>query len=190
MRFVSLWRLAPSEPGACADDVAPDRGAISEPRRQSSEVKLHVRGISKSYGTSMVLKPLELKVYRRRVAGAARAVRFGKDDAAADHLRSGRTIRRTADDRRPRRDRQSRQQARHRRGVPELCAVSASHRSGECRVSACRCDEHRRANCATRSRRRSRWSACPTSATAFPGSCPADSSSAWRLHAASSTSRR
>ena len=61
--FRKLWRSAPSEPGPCADDVAPDRGAVTEPRPQPSEVKLHVRGISKSYGTSMVLKPLELKVF-------------------------------------------------------------------------------------------------------------------------------
>jgi putative spermidine/putrescine transport system ATP-binding protein len=61
--FRKLWRSAPSEPGPCADDVAPDRGAVTEPQPQPSEVKLHVRGISKSYGTSMVLKPLELKVF-------------------------------------------------------------------------------------------------------------------------------
>jgi putative spermidine/putrescine transport system ATP-binding protein len=61
--FRKWWRLAPNEPGRCADDVAPDRGAAAEPRQQPSAVKLHVRGISKSYGTSMVLKPLELKVF-------------------------------------------------------------------------------------------------------------------------------
>jgi putative spermidine/putrescine transport system ATP-binding protein len=57
--FRKLRQLAPCEPGAQADDVALHRAA--EPER--SEVKLHVRGISKSYGASMVLKPLELKVF-------------------------------------------------------------------------------------------------------------------------------
>ncbi|SDT10109.1 ABC transporter ATP-binding protein [Bradyrhizobium canariense] len=59
--FRKMWRS--SEPGPCADDVALDQGSVTEPRQQPSEMKLHVRGISKSYGTSMVLKPLELKVF-------------------------------------------------------------------------------------------------------------------------------
>jgi putative spermidine/putrescine transport system ATP-binding protein len=61
--FRKLRRLAPSEPGPCTDDVALHREALTQPQRQLSEMKLHVRGISKSYGTSMVLKPLELKVF-------------------------------------------------------------------------------------------------------------------------------
>jgi putative spermidine/putrescine transport system ATP-binding protein len=61
--FRKLRRLAPSETGPYADDVALHRDALTEPQRQLSEVKLHVRGISKSYGTSTVLKPLELKVF-------------------------------------------------------------------------------------------------------------------------------
>jgi putative spermidine/putrescine transport system ATP-binding protein len=47
--FRKLGRLAPNE--------------TSEPQRQPAGVKLHVRGISKTYGASTVLKPLELKVF-------------------------------------------------------------------------------------------------------------------------------
>src|ERR1700756_5234377 len=61
--FRKLRRSVPSETDPCADDVALHRETLTEPRRQLSEVKLHVRGISKSYGPSMVLKPLELKVF-------------------------------------------------------------------------------------------------------------------------------
>jgi putative spermidine/putrescine transport system ATP-binding protein len=61
--FRKLGRLGSGEPGPCAHDVAPDRETATEPGRQPSEVKLHVRGISKTYGTSLVLKPLELKVF-------------------------------------------------------------------------------------------------------------------------------
>lgn len=60
--FRKLWRSASDEPGPCTDDTAPKQGAAAEPGRQAS-VKLHVRGISKAYGTAMVLKPLELKVF-------------------------------------------------------------------------------------------------------------------------------
>jgi putative spermidine/putrescine transport system ATP-binding protein len=60
--FRTLRRLGPGEPGPCADDVGLNGETETVPR-QPSEVKLHVRGISKTYGTSMVLKPLELKVF-------------------------------------------------------------------------------------------------------------------------------
>jgi putative spermidine/putrescine transport system ATP-binding protein len=59
--FGKLRQLARRERGPHTDDVALHREAIAEPA--SSEVKLHVRGISKRYGTSTVLKPLELKVF-------------------------------------------------------------------------------------------------------------------------------
>ena len=61
--FRKLGRLAPNETGPRADDVALHGEALTEPQRQPSEVKLHVRGISKTYGASTVLKPLELKVF-------------------------------------------------------------------------------------------------------------------------------
>jgi putative spermidine/putrescine transport system ATP-binding protein len=61
--FRKLWRPAPGEPDSRADDVAVDQGATAEPGRQPAGLKLHVRGISKTYGTSMVLKPVELKVF-------------------------------------------------------------------------------------------------------------------------------
>ena len=61
--FRNLRRLVPSETDPCADDVALHRETLTEPQRLPSEVKLHVRGISKTYGTSMVLKPIELKVF-------------------------------------------------------------------------------------------------------------------------------
>jgi putative spermidine/putrescine transport system ATP-binding protein len=60
--FRKLWRSASGEPSHCAGDVARNQEAAAEPGRQA-KVKLHVRGISKTYGTSMVLKPLELKVF-------------------------------------------------------------------------------------------------------------------------------
>jgi len=53
-----LWRSASSEP-----TKALDCGAVTDPEPQPSSVKLHIHGISKTYGTSMVLKPLELKVF-------------------------------------------------------------------------------------------------------------------------------
>ncbi|WP_247990706.1 ABC transporter ATP-binding protein [Bradyrhizobium sp. 186] len=65
-----LWRLARNDLGPEVDDVASDQTPAGEPAQQSSRVKLHVRGIAKAYGTSMVLKPLELKV----VAGELLAV--------------------------------------------------------------------------------------------------------------------
>jgi putative spermidine/putrescine transport system ATP-binding protein len=61
--FRKLWRLGCGELAPCADDVARDGETATEPVRHPSEVKLHVRGISKAYGASMVLKPLELKVF-------------------------------------------------------------------------------------------------------------------------------
>jgi putative spermidine/putrescine transport system ATP-binding protein len=57
--FRMLWRSARGE----LDSAAPGAGSASGPVEQaSSRVKLHVRGISKAYGQSTVLKPLELKV--------------------------------------------------------------------------------------------------------------------------------
>jgi putative spermidine/putrescine transport system ATP-binding protein len=56
-------RLAPGEAGPHGDDVASHREAQTGAQQQPAGVKLHVRGISKSYGTSTVLKPLELKVF-------------------------------------------------------------------------------------------------------------------------------
>jgi putative spermidine/putrescine transport system ATP-binding protein len=60
--FRMLWR---SEPGGLRPDshnVVSDEAPKTEPARRCSQVKLHARGICKTYGTSMVLKPLELKV--------------------------------------------------------------------------------------------------------------------------------
>jgi putative spermidine/putrescine transport system ATP-binding protein len=68
--FRMLWRSARSEFRPGADDAVSDQTPASEPAQQYSRVKLHVRGISKAYGTSVVLKPLELKV----VAGELLAV--------------------------------------------------------------------------------------------------------------------
>ncbi|WP_245322156.1 ABC transporter ATP-binding protein [Bradyrhizobium sp. LTSPM299] len=65
-----LWRLARNDLGPDADDAASEQAPAGEPAEPSSRVKLHVRGIAKAYGTSMVLKPLELKV----VAGELLAV--------------------------------------------------------------------------------------------------------------------
>jgi putative spermidine/putrescine transport system ATP-binding protein len=64
------WRSARDDFGSGADDMASDRAPAAEPAQQSSRVKLHVRGISKAYGTSVVLKPLELRV----IAGELLAV--------------------------------------------------------------------------------------------------------------------
>lgn len=55
-----LSRLVPS--GGKADDV-PGEGELTKPQQRPASVKLHIRGISKTYGTAMVLKPLELKVF-------------------------------------------------------------------------------------------------------------------------------
>jgi putative spermidine/putrescine transport system ATP-binding protein len=61
--FRMLSRSARSEPGSVAPDAVPEPGSISESVEQaSSRVKLHVRGISKTYGNTTVLKPIELKV--------------------------------------------------------------------------------------------------------------------------------
>jgi putative spermidine/putrescine transport system ATP-binding protein len=60
--FRMLRRPARNHLGPGADDMASDQAPANGPAQQSSGVKLHVRGISKAYGTSVVLKPLELKV--------------------------------------------------------------------------------------------------------------------------------
>src|SRR5580693_5057761 len=61
--FRMLWRSAPGEPRPGAHGVVSDEAPVNEPAQLCSRVKLHVRGISKTYGASMVLKPLELKVF-------------------------------------------------------------------------------------------------------------------------------
>jgi putative spermidine/putrescine transport system ATP-binding protein len=66
----TLWRSARNDAGPGVDDIASDEAPAGGPAPQSSRVKLHVRGIAKTYGTSVVLKPLELKV----VAGELLAV--------------------------------------------------------------------------------------------------------------------
>src|ERR1700733_7435242 len=60
--FRMLWRLVRSDSGPDAEEVVADQAPAAEPALQPSRVKLHARGISKMYGASMVLKPLELKV--------------------------------------------------------------------------------------------------------------------------------
>jgi putative spermidine/putrescine transport system ATP-binding protein len=60
--FRMLRRPARNHFGPGADDMASDQAPANGPAQQSSGFKLHVRGISKAYGTSVVLKPLELKV--------------------------------------------------------------------------------------------------------------------------------
>jgi putative spermidine/putrescine transport system ATP-binding protein len=70
--FRTLWRSARNGFGP-ATDATPDQAKATQafsPAEPSSRVKLHVRGISKAYGPSTVLKPLELKV----VAGELLAV--------------------------------------------------------------------------------------------------------------------
>ena len=56
--FRMLWRSARSDSGPDAEVVA-DQAPAAGPAQQPSRVKLHVRGISKTYGASVVLKPLE-----------------------------------------------------------------------------------------------------------------------------------
>src|SRR5580658_4515385 len=61
--FRMLWR---SEPGGLRPDmhaVVSDEAPVTTPAQRGSQVKLHVRGISKTYGAATVLKPLELKVF-------------------------------------------------------------------------------------------------------------------------------
>jgi putative spermidine/putrescine transport system ATP-binding protein len=68
--FRMLWRSARSDFGPGAEEVISDRAPAAGPAQQFSRIKLHVRGISKTYGASVVLKPLELKV----IAGELLAV--------------------------------------------------------------------------------------------------------------------
>lgn len=68
--FRMLWRSARDELGPGPDDMASNQASPTGSAQDSSRVKLHVRGISKAYGASVVLKPLELKV----VAGELLAV--------------------------------------------------------------------------------------------------------------------
>jgi putative spermidine/putrescine transport system ATP-binding protein len=44
-------------------DATPTREALMSAQSSSQRVKLHVRGVSKAYDASMVLQPMELKVY-------------------------------------------------------------------------------------------------------------------------------
>jgi putative spermidine/putrescine transport system ATP-binding protein len=68
--FRMLWRSARSDFGPGGEEVVSDRAPAAGPAQQSSRIKLHVRGISKTYDASVVLKPLELKV----IAGELLAV--------------------------------------------------------------------------------------------------------------------
>ncbi len=61
--FRKLWPQASDESRARVDSLAVEQQATVEPEQQSAKVKLHVRGVSKTYGTSTVLKPTELKVF-------------------------------------------------------------------------------------------------------------------------------
>src|ERR1700761_620199 len=61
--FRKLWPQASDESRAGVDSSAVEQHATIEPEQKSAKVNLHVRGISKTYGTSMVLKPTELKVF-------------------------------------------------------------------------------------------------------------------------------
>ena len=54
-----LWRSGRDRHGAGVPDDMPASSSAENP---ASQVKLHVRGVSKTYGSSTVLKPLELKV--------------------------------------------------------------------------------------------------------------------------------
>jgi putative spermidine/putrescine transport system ATP-binding protein len=56
------WRSARDEFGAGVAEAKPVGDETSAQTQEAPRVKLHVRGISKAYGASMVLKPLELKV--------------------------------------------------------------------------------------------------------------------------------
>ena len=95
------------------------------------------RGIEKTFdGVTLVIKDLDLDIYRGRVPDPARSLGIGQDDDPDDARRL-----RDADPRRdrPRRpaDRQpASPQARHRHGVPELRAVPAHDGGGERRLSA------------------------------------------------------
>jgi putative spermidine/putrescine transport system ATP-binding protein len=68
--FRMLWRSARDELSPGGGDMAPKQTPATGAAQDSSRVKLHVRGIAKAYGSSVVLKPLELKV----VAGELLAV--------------------------------------------------------------------------------------------------------------------
>jgi putative spermidine/putrescine transport system ATP-binding protein len=57
--FRMLWRSGRSERDSAGPDAMANPGSAEA---ASSRIKLHVRGVSKSYGNSTVLKPLELKV--------------------------------------------------------------------------------------------------------------------------------
>jgi putative spermidine/putrescine transport system ATP-binding protein len=56
------WRSARDEFDVGAAEAKPIGDETSAQAQEAPRVKLHVRGISKAYGASMVLKPLELKV--------------------------------------------------------------------------------------------------------------------------------
>jgi putative spermidine/putrescine transport system ATP-binding protein len=68
--FRMLWRSVRNDPEPDVGNLAAEPAPAGEPAQQSSRIKLHVRGITKAYGTSVVLKPLELTV----VAGELLAV--------------------------------------------------------------------------------------------------------------------
>ncbi len=65
-----------------------------------------------------------------------------------------------------------------RTGVPELRAVSPSHRAGQCRIFAAHAAAKRRPNAAARPTRRSKWSTWSPTAAGCRTNCPAASASA------------
>jgi putative spermidine/putrescine transport system ATP-binding protein len=62
MPFRAAWRFARNEIRPEASDTALLRETSEQTGLSSPRVKLHVRGVSKAYGTATVLKPMELKV--------------------------------------------------------------------------------------------------------------------------------
>ena len=86
--------------------------------------KLETIGLGKRYGERGAC-PHRSAGARRGIPDAARPVGVGQDHAAADDLRPDAAQQRRAVARRRRRHADAARQARHRHGVPELCAVPA-----------------------------------------------------------------
>jgi putative spermidine/putrescine transport system ATP-binding protein len=57
------WRSAGNDTEQGAAEAKPVRRASEPAQELSPRVKLHVRGVSKAYGASIVLQPMELKVF-------------------------------------------------------------------------------------------------------------------------------
>ena len=87
---------------------------------------LKIENVKKSFGPVDVLKGIDLDVQGRRVRRLRRPVRLRQVDAAAHHRRAGGRDLGQRADRRPEGHRRAAGQARHRHGVPDLCALSAS----------------------------------------------------------------